>query len=92
MATLTLKNLPEKLLRYLRKRAADERRSLNQEVIHLLEQTLLAAEKSDQLTESAERQMEAWRRICGRWQSHQTAAEEIREIYSARTRGRDVRL
>ncbi len=92
MATLTLKNLPEDLLDRLRKRASDERRSLNQEVIHLLEQFLLADEKNVRLREDKQRQVEAWRQIAGRWKSSQTAEEEIREIYSARTPGRDVNL
>lgn len=36
MATLNVKNLPETLYRRLRKRAARERRSVAQEVIHIL--------------------------------------------------------
>lgn len=92
MATLTLKNIPESLLEHLRKRASDERRSLNQEVIHLLEQILIAAEISNQPKEALQRQVEAWHRIAGRWRSQQTVADEIQQIYSTRTRGRDVTL
>ncbi len=38
MATLNIKNLPEPLYRKLRARAKRERRSLAQEVIHILSQ------------------------------------------------------
>ena len=92
MATLTLKNIPESLLEQLRKRASDDRRSLNQEVLHLLEQTLIAAEEARQPKEAWQRQVDAWRRIAGRWRSQQTVADEIQQIYAARTRGRDVTL
>ena len=92
MATPTLKNVPESLLDELRKRASADRRSLNQEAIHLLEQTLIAAEAARQTKEAWQRQVEAWQRVAGRWRSQQTAAEEIQQIYTARTRGRDVTL
>ena len=92
MATLTLKNVPDKLLRRLRKRAAGERRSLNQAVIHMLEHILIASEEANDVKERAERQLDAWRTLAGRWRSDETAEEEIRRIYSARTRGRDVNL
>lgn len=92
MPSVTLKNIPHDLLDRLRKRAAGERRSLNQEVIHLLEQVLDAVEESDLLKEIAERQVKAWRRIAGRWRSGESAAKEVRRIYSARTRGRNVEL
>lgn len=37
MASLTIKNVPDALLRALRARAASHRRSLNSEVLHCLE-------------------------------------------------------
>ena len=40
MATLTIKGLPEELYKRLKKRAADERRSINSQVIVCLEQHL----------------------------------------------------
>ena len=91
MPNLTIKGIPERLLKQPRKRAADERRSLNQEVIHLLEGSLALEEKTAQLRETVDRQVEAWRRIAGRWRSRETIAEEIRQIYSARTGGRHVK-
>jgi plasmid stability protein len=40
MASLTLKNLPEELLRSLREAAEKDRRSLTQEIIYLLDTAL----------------------------------------------------
>ena len=42
MPSLTIKNLPEPLHRALKARAAQHRRSLNNEVIHCLEQVISA--------------------------------------------------
>ena len=42
MATLTIKNVPEPLVRRLKRRAAAHRRSLNLEVISCLETTVQA--------------------------------------------------
>lgn len=40
MASLTLKNIPDALHRQLKERAAQNRRSLNSEAIHCLEEAL----------------------------------------------------
>lgn len=42
MATLTIKNIPEGVVRRLKARAAQHRRSLNSEVIHVLDSTTRA--------------------------------------------------
>jgi plasmid stability protein len=44
MATLNIKNLPDKLYRQLRKRAQAKHRSIAQEVTHVLSEVLEAAE------------------------------------------------
>jgi plasmid stability protein len=40
MATLTIKNLPDELYEQLRRKAAEDRRSLNGEAIYLLEKAV----------------------------------------------------
>ena len=40
MATLTIKNLPDELYQELKRRAQENRRSLNGEVVHSLEQLI----------------------------------------------------
>ncbi|HKV51518.1 MAG TPA: hypothetical protein VJO52_09980 [Gemmatimonadaceae bacterium] len=44
MATLNVKNLPDSLYRRLQRRARRERRSVAQEVVHILEAVLSAPE------------------------------------------------
>lgn len=94
MASLTLKNIPDSLLERLRARAAEDRRSVSQEMIHLLEISLDAAPGSAHrdLLATARAQAEAWDRLAGRWQSDQSADEEIRDILAARTSGRAIEL
>jgi plasmid stability protein len=85
MPTLTIRDLPAEVLERLRRRAAEERRSLNQEAIHLLDYAL----KTEMFSPAA--QVEAWLRL-GRWRSRKGAKQEIAEIYAARTLGRPVKL
>jgi plasmid stability protein len=85
MPTLTIRDLPSDVLERLRRRATEERRSLNQEAIHLLDLAL----RAEMLSPTA--QVEAWMRL-GRWKSSRTAKQEIAEIYAARSLGRPVKL
>ncbi len=88
MPSLTLKDIPKNLLERLRERARGERRSLTQQVFVLLERGLEArpAAHRDRVSE----QIEAWRRLAGSWVSDESSEDEIRHIYDARSRGRDV--
>ncbi len=94
MASITLKGVPDELLDALRKLAEEERRSLNQEAIYLLERAVAAYSDSEAAArrEEVARQADAWRNLAGRWQSQRDADDEIEDIYDARTPGRDVEL
>ena len=85
MSTLTIRDIPADVLERLRRRATEERRSLNQEAIHLLDLAL----RTEMFSPAA--QVEAWLRL-GRWRSSKSAKQEIAEIYAARTLGRPVKL
>jgi len=92
MASLTLKNVPDKLLKELRKAADEDRRSLSQEVLHLLEEMLdQRADKTPSAKVQA--QLEAWRKLAGKWQSDLSPQEEARQLrQSRRPGGREVDL
>lgn len=99
MPSVTLKNIPPDLLAGLRARAKRDRRSLNSELLYLLEEVL--AEDWPRRREGsvrtpvalgAEEQARAWERLAGRWQSDRSAAEEIADILERRTSGRQVDL
>ena len=95
MPSLTIKNIPENLLEKLRRKAAADRRSLNQQVLRLLEQALVMEEPSEnhrQLRAEIETQVRAWEALAGRWSADEPAEKEIGSIYKARTSGRKVEL
>ena len=92
MASLTLKNVPERLLRELRKSAERDRRSLNQEIIHLLEGSLREPRRSANVQAEVDAQVAAWRKLAGKWQSDVDAATEARRIKRRRSSGRKVDL
>jgi plasmid stability protein len=91
MASLTLKNLPDALLRDLRKAAARDRRSVTQEIIHLLDAALrlrvgrLAPRRAD-----VDAQLAAWRKLAGKWESDVDRATEAGQLMKGRTAGREV--
>jgi plasmid stability protein len=92
MATISLKNVPEGLLSQLRAVATDERRSLNQQILHMLDAALNADFENLGLKAACEQQTAAWKRLAGRWESRESAKAEVARIYAARTEGRTVEL
>ena len=88
MASLTLKNLPDELLRALREAAERDRRSLTQEILHLLD-VALRARPSDRAA-GVEAQVAAWRGLAGKWESDVDQAVETEQIINRRTQGREV--
>ena len=93
MASLTLKNLPDDLLRALREMADKDRRSLTREIIHLLESALLGRmERPAPRASAADAQVAAWRKLAGKWESNVDRATEAERLMKRRTSGRKVAL
>lgn len=92
MASFTLKNLPDDLLEALRQAAARDRRSLTQEIIHLLYVALQRAERAPDRTTGVEAQVAAWRRLAGQWEPNLDDATEAERIIERRSGGREVDL
>jgi plasmid stability protein len=95
MASLTVRNIPEDILERIRALSTAEKRSLNNEILVILERgtNLEYEEKIHQrkfLSKST--QMELWEQLVGTWKDSRTASEIIEDIYSLRTAGRDVEL
>jgi plasmid stability protein len=91
MASITLKNLSDDLMSALRNAAAQDRRSLTQEIIHLLDDALrLRSEAAPQPTPDVKAQLAAWRKLAGTWESDVDPAVEADAVMQARTRGREV--
>jgi len=97
MATVTIQNIPDQLVAKLRARADSEHRTLEEEMVQLMNRAIAdAPSKADKQEErlklNAERQADAWSRLAGRWISNLSVEEEIEQIFSARTQGREIRL
>ena len=94
MTSITIKNIPDQLLARLRQRAATEKRSMNKEVIRLLEWGLSEDRMHPLETRRllAETQADAWFRLGGRWISNVPIEDEVADIYAARSGGREIEL
>lgn len=93
MASLTLKNLPDPLLRDLRKAAEKDRRSLTQEIIHLLDAALRGRiGRPSPPGADRDAQLAAWRKLAGKWESDVDRATEAEQVMKRRTPGRKVDL
>jgi plasmid stability protein len=83
MSSLPIKDLPDKLNERLRRRAQEDKRSMNRETIHLLD-LALSDPSFDQDFGSGirdgESQIRAWRRLAGLWDSDLDTADEIERI------------
>ncbi len=95
MSSITIKDIPEDLLERLRLRAAYDKRSMNKEVVHLLDLALsgeMAPTGASTMARRIDAQIHAWKRLAGRWESDLEAADEIQQMYNARSPGRRVEL
>ena len=91
MSSLTLKNVPEDLMEALREAAAGDRRSLNQEILHLLTAALgRRAEPPAVPSSRVQEQLRAWRKLAGKWKSDLSPSEEARRLRRSRSSGREV--
>lgn len=87
MVSLTLRNIPKDLLERIRSFAVRERRSLNSELLVVLEEGLTA--RMDPRRESTEGISPAgrerlWNELCGVWKDKRNLQEQISGILSAR--------
>ena len=94
VASVTVKNIPDRLLARLREHAAMQNRSMNKEIIRLLDASLSAdrMHPAQYRRAAADAQVQAWSRLAGRWSSDVPAEDEIAGIYAARSSGREIEL
>jgi len=95
MFSITVRNIPEELLEKLKTLASIERRSLNSEILYILEQgtsRVYEERMRRRIPISRSTQVEIWKRLLGAWTDSRSAKEIIRGIYAGRTGGREVEL
>jgi plasmid stability protein len=95
MASLTVRNIPDAILEKLKALSSLDRRSLNNEVLIILERG--TGEEVRERMRNAKRlskvtQLEIWKNLLGTWEDARSAREIIDDIRNHRTIGRDVRL
>ena len=95
MPNITVRNIPDQLLNKLRTLSVLEKRSLNSEILMILERGL--AEESKSVTNlknylSNDTQIKLWQNLCGKWKDSRSTVEIISDIIDSRSEGRNVDL
>ncbi len=95
MASITIRNIPDSVLSRVRTLSEVEKRSINSEFLILIEKALtieIETRKSTNTPISKENQIKMWESLIGTWEDDRSAEEIISDIYSSRTKGREVEL
>jgi plasmid stability protein len=93
MVNLTIRNISEELMNKLRKRAALERRSINSEILILLEKSVFGYTPEKMADQAAvDAQAVLWQKLSGQWDDPRTAEEIASELFLTRTKGREVNM
>ena len=95
MKSITLRNIPDELLDRLRTLSIIEKRSLNNEILIVLEKGL--ARESENKSNfkhhlTMDTQVRIWQNLCGQWKDNRSTDEIIRDIIDSRSEGRSVDL
>lgn len=93
MVNLTIRNIPDEIIKKIRTLSELEKRSLNNEILALLESVLYDEYKKNINRKiSKEVQINMWEKISGLWEDKRSTEEIIEDIYSNRSVGREVNL
>ncbi len=95
MANITIRDIPPSVLDKIRTLAVVERRSLNSELLVVIEKgTSWVESELPKIAPivSIETQCDLWTEMCGKWQDQKTTEETIQDIQTHRTMGRDITL
>ena len=95
MASITVRNIPDEILEKIKALSAVERRSINNEILVILERGTYSEYEERMLKRkyiSKSTQMALWKNLMGKWEDTRSTKEIIEDIYSNRTLGREVQL
>jgi hypothetical protein len=95
MANITVRNIPDSVFEKLKLLSEIERRSLNNELLIAIESGVRDLEHKlsrYDVRVSSETQVSLWTELSGKWKDSKSKDKQIKEIYDARTMGRDVTL
>ena len=96
MPHLTVRNIPDSVLEQIKTLSQLERRSMNSEILVLLETALHSYRRTAGMEPSyrisPDTQIEVWERLAGEWDDERSTEDIVNDIYSNRTAGRSVDL
>ena len=95
MANITIRNIPDDVLERIKKLSEIERRSLNSELLMIIERgasDLLNAKIKEPKSISSLSQTNLWRNLSSSWEDTRSTREIIEDIYQNRTMGRPIEL
>jgi plasmid stability protein len=93
MINLTIRNIPDEVIKKIKALSLVERRSLNCEILVLLEKGLVHEYNTrEKKPLGKEAQLKLWADLSGSWKDNRSTKKIINDIYSDRTFGRDVSL
>ncbi len=93
---ITIRNIPDEIVSKIRTLSKVERRSLNSQMLIMLESGVSAQFERQSFSDKSfvpkAVQIEIWQDLAGRWDDSRTSQEIIDDIYENRTPGREVEL
>lgn len=95
MPNITVRNIPDEILKKLRMLSELEKRSLNSEILMIIEKGLAKESKSVinlKRILSNDTQIKLWKNLCGKWKDSRSTVEIINDIIDSRSEGRRVDL
>lgn len=92
---ITVRNIPEEVIEKIRTLSKMEKRSLNSEILLVLEKGTREElhhrfDIKRNISKSA--QIDIWEKLSNQWQDERSTDDIIKDIYENRTLGREVKL
>ena len=96
MANITVRNIPEDIFSGIKQLSTLERRSINNELLVVLESGLAYEtgniHKTSKGTIPKELQLKIWDNLSGKWEDERSTEQIKKDIINSRTLGRNINL
>ena len=92
---ITVRNIPDEIIRKIRTLSQMGKRSLNNEILLLLERSVqeeINYHSEQKKNVSKETQINMWKKLVNQWDENRSTKEIIEDIYDNRTLGREIEL
>lgn len=92
---ITVRNIPDEVIRKIKTLSQKSKRSLNNEILIILEQGLeheVRMNYTNNLHLTKDVQISIWKKLAAAWRDERSTSDIITDIYESRTRGREFEL